>query len=643
MAKIPDLPPAGALDGTEDFILEKEGVTSRTSLAAAMNSVGYDRFTAIMDRRPGRASFLVPDAQTEKRRVWSAGEDASGFAPMWGDEDGAVHISRASPDLIEAVGGSHRLFTFGAMAAIVGADGRGFAVDPPERTRFFTFGAAFVVADQDGTGFDISPPVALNYLAFTVEGDQGNDVALIDAASDRSVRLTYGDADNFAPVIDDGVVRWVRRTSTGLSVRQQSLMIPDPTGVAPGVDTLWQVIGVGQSPMQGADSYAEDGSVIDPDGAIAPGRVKEFAAGVNPGGNGLDTPATDAEFGPLSDMESGSYSPDETDAGTTIFPRMLFGCLDTLGADAAMLGTALGRSGASYDVIKKGSVYYANALAAVRRGRLLAFLDGLYHRVPFFANLHGEADRWMSMAAFTACLVEHQGDLQTDLRRILMNGDFILPIILSQMSSWTYYNDLPSGRSEVPLAQLQVAIDAPSKFICVGPKYHLTYFNGTPHPMMNGQRKHGEEFARAARALLSSFDAHGNPNGTYSPLRAVSAVRVGDTVTVQVTGHVGNLVIDAVRITDPGNYGIGYRDVGGANVAVSNVAVTDPVAGRFSFKIASALDGVVDIAMRGVPGAAPGAVSGPRACLRDTSPEISAVDGQPLFKWICHGEIPATA
>jgi len=320
-----------------------------------------------------------------------------------------------------------------------------------------------------------------------------------------------------------------------------------------------------------------------------------------------------------------------------MFPRMLYGTLPALGSSAALLGTALGQSGAGYEYLKKGTVYYDNALKAVRRGRLLSALAGLDHRVPFFVNLHGEADRSAYKADYLAYLNEWQADFQTDLRAILLNDVFVLPMLLSQMSGWTYYNDI--ARSEVPLAQLQAALDSPAKFLCVGPRYHLPYYGSGPHLTRDGQRKHGEEFARAARALLSSFDTNGNPNGAYSPLRVVSGTRSGTTVTLATAGKSGNLVRDSTLVTNPGSYGITYRDGSGNPIAVSSVTVADASAGTISFTIASAVAGVAEIAMRGVAGAAPGPTAGPRACFRDSSTEVSDVDGQPLYKWICHGEV----
>lgn len=568
-----------------------------------------DVLLKVENDKPGRSAFLVPvPGEGNIRRAWSVGDNAEGQSPLWGDTEGRVRMKRAGKDMIDAVGGRARGFTFGRPGAVV---------------------------DQNGVGFFFEPPLTQRFLAFEIAGAE-RDIAVIEESSGRTARLTYQNGDNFAPERSARGLRWVRRSGSSLSVIAQSLSIENAAPVTAGVKTIWQVVGIGNSNMQGAESYP----IGDPDGVIAPGRVMEFSCGVNPGGNGLVTVAADDFFGPLNDMESGAYLSTETDAGTTMIPRLLAGTLSAIGPTGAMLGTALGLSGLGYDFVKKGTDPYKNVLTAIRQGRRLGFIADLDHRVPHFAMLHGEADRGAFKADYLAYLNEWQADFQTDLRAILLNDSFVLPFLLSQMSGWTYYNDIASGRSEVPLAQLQVALDSPSKFLCIGPRYHLPYYNSGPHLTRDGQRKHGDEFARAARALMSSFDGAGNPNGAYLPLHVASGTRAGTTVTLQTAGKVGNLEIDTSLVTDPGNFGITYRDMAGNPVVVSSVEVADAAAGTISFTIASAVAGVAEIAMRGTPGAAPGATTGPRACFRDNSPETTTVDGSRLYKRICHGEVP---
>ncbi len=584
----------------EAAVEKVEGMADEVDSQAVLLKVENDK--------PGRAAFLLPvPGEENNRRAWSVGDNAQGQSPLWGDTEGRVRFKRAGKDAIDAVGGRPRGFTFGRPGAVV---------------------------DENGVGFFIEPPLTQRFVPFEIAGTE-RDIAVIEEKSGRTARLTYQNGDNFAPERSASGLRWVRKSGSSLSVIAQSLSIENAAPVAANVTTLWQAVGIGNSNMQGADSYP----IGDPDGVIAPGRVMEFSCGVNPGGNGLVTVVPDDFFGPLNDMESGAFLLTESDAGTTMIPRMLAGTLPAIGATGGMLGAALGLSGLGYDFVKKGTDPYKNVLTAIRQGRRLSFIAGLDHRVPYFALLHGEADRGAFKADYLGYLNEWQADFQADLRAILLNDSFVLPFTLSQMSGWTYYNDIASGRSEVPLAQLQAALDGPSKFLCVGPRYHLPYYDGGPHLTRDGQRMHGDEFARAARALMSSFDGAGNPNGAYLPLHVASGSRVGTTVTLQTAGKVGNLEIDTSLVSDPGNYGISYRDMAGNAVAVSSVAVADAAAGTISFTIASAVAGVAEIAMRGTPGASPGANTGPRACFRDNSPETTTVDGSRLYKRICHGEV----
>jgi hypothetical protein len=244
--------------------------------------------------------------------------------------------------------------------------------------------------------------------------------------------------------------------------------------------------------------------------------------------------------------------------------------------------------------------------------------------------IHGEADRGVAKATYQGYLTTMRGDVESDWRAISGRSADVVKMYLCQTSGWCSYGD--TVRSEVPLAQLQVALDAPTQFVSIGPKYQFPYVAGAGvHIDGPSQAKLGEYYARAKVAVDSGSG--------WAPMYPVSASRTGTAVTVNVNVPQGALTIDTTLVTDPGHYGVSYRDGSDNPVAVSSVAVSGST---ITFTLASAVAGVAEFGMRSPsPGVAvsAGPTSGARTCFRDSSTDISAVDGSNLYNWMCHSEI----
>ncbi|MGF7152523.1 hypothetical protein [Novosphingobium gossypii] len=515
-------------------------------------------------------------------------------------------------------------FTFGLGFATVDKTGRGFVLGPPsssttgassEIARGFTFGMGLATVDARGAGSAVIEPAGVGFIPQEIGTYPARDVAM--TSNFGTVRLTYSQGDNAAPQVTPTGVRWVNTSAAGASSILSVDLPANPAPVAAGVTEISMIAGIGQSLSIGAK-----GGTPDPDGIIDPsGHLMMFSGGIMPGADNTTTPIPDSRLGPLVPLQAGAQE-------RSVYPRAGNRLRQAVGASKAILMGTFGVGGAAYGSLLKGTVPYSRLVRAMLRARLLAWTGRLPVKMRGLICIHGEADREALKATYMAWLNVWRSDFQTDARAIWNDAGLILPMFVSQVSSWTHYN---IARSEVPLAQLQVALDSPALFFMVGPKYHLPYVDNQ-HLTGPGYAQHGEEIGRALAAVANG----GTWDGSWSPLRAGSATRSGTTITVTTVGGVGNTVIDTGVVSDPGNFGVTYRDGSGAQVAVSGVTVSGST---IQFTIASAVAGVAEFGMRGIPGNGGGPTTGPRTCFRDSSTDTYA-DGTTMSKWMAHCEVP---
>ncbi|MNJ32356.1 hypothetical protein D3C77_270190 [compost metagenome] len=419
--------------------------------------------------------------------------------------------------------------------------------------------------------------------------------------------------DNFSPVVVSGKVNYIGRYGP---VIQQSVDMPAPGSVATFVNRLLHIISSGQSLAMGSSSplittqqpaanrlfTLQDGvRLTNQDGTLTPAMVAPFIPLV---GKTLETPVVQ-----LSSQ---------------------LNRLRGVPSDAGLLTSCHGRGGNSIAQLSKGTLYYTNAMTAVTAAKAHCDTLGLGYAVPFFDWIQGEADRNAAAGVYTTALLQLQSDFESDVKAV-SGQPGKLPMLLDQISNFTAYG---ITQSNVPLEQLQVALDYPDRFVCAGPKYWVPTVEDGVHLQSMSSVRIGSMHARAGEAII---------NGQlWKPTHAVSAVRSGSVITLEFYTPSGPLVVDTSSVTDPGNWGLRYVD-DTSSASIQSVRL----AGRGTVEItlsavptgANPRIGIADI---GTANAAGGPTTGPRSCLRDSSPDLDAY-GQPVFNWACHQRISVQA
>ena len=408
---------------------------------------------------------------------------------------------------------------------------------------------------------------------------------------------------------------------------RRSITIPTiiPSTMARGMTSLSQIIMIGQSNTDGHTG----GSAITTT-PLNPGRALTFAVGERLLGtsqelNDLDKLARRQDLRGLIDL----VAVNRGSARQTVAPTMADGLLARRGAGLAILVANVSIGACRYIQRRKGTPVYRNAMLAVEIGATDAHLSGCSHDVRYIVVIDGESDASTPKATWMADKREERANFDADIKAINGQTDDVV-LMTDQMGV---------DRWGVTLAQLQLAIDDPDHFICVGPKYHLPA-EDTVHITQLSQAIHGYAFARAANR--KDVDKV-NP----LPLYMVSAVRTGLTVECTFGGDfVAPIVIDTTTVADPGNYGLIWLDDNDGN-SVSITKVGAVTGGRKIMLTLSAIPTGTN--PRIGTARAPlshriGPVAGARSCIRDSSPDTCTIAGTAykLHRWACHWETPVT-
>ncbi|EKT4476527.1 hypothetical protein QEL91_002199 [Pseudomonas putida] len=419
--------------------------------------------------------------------------------------------------------------------------------------------------------------------------------------------------DNFSPQVSSGRLSYIRRSGGVASV---TVDIPLPGSVADFIETIIHIVSSGQSLSMGATSTAVTTQ------APTANRLLTFQDGVRL--TDQDSTLTAAMVAPFKPMVG------KLQETPVVQLSAQLNRLRGLPSNAGLLTSAHGRNAMAIAQLSKGTLFYNNLIAGVTAAKAEATRLGKNYFVPFVDWIQGEQDRAMSQAAYTAALVQLQSDYDADIRTA---GGQSRPVklLMDQMSSFTNYG---MTSSFVPLAQLQVSLDFPDRFVCAGPKYWVPYNSDGTHMTGDSYSRIGCMHARAAEAIIN--------NRTWKPTHAVSAVRTGNVVRVKFYTPFGNLVVDTGAVTDPGNWGIRYAD-DSSSATVTGVKLL----GRDTIEVTlnavpSGANPFIGIADAGIAGNPSGPTSGARACLRDESPDRDGY-GRPVFNWACHQRIAVEA
>jgi hypothetical protein len=332
--------------------------------------------------------------------------------------------------------------------------------------------------------------------------------------------------------------------------------------------------------------------------------------------------------------------------GETIGAGMAFQ-INELGLEAGqppwpVVFSAHGVSGASYSMLKRGTVPYQNSLAAARR--IAAILDekGLRDVVRAVTVTHGETDAQFgtSAAQYETDLEQWRSDYDTDLRAITGQDERVM-LFTDQMNSYTSpaFRSHATITSPIPLAQLQAALDNPDKIVLVCPKYWLTYYRKDGGHLTNrSEELLGEKYGEAIKKTFID-------GAVWKPLYITGADLKADVITISYHIPYPPLVLDGVLVHDPGNFGFVYTDDSHSPPSIRTVELTGdqnrvrirlsapPTAAASHRHIQYAWVGSLACESGGCDG---GPITGPRGNLRDSDPLISQLDGVQrvhLYNW----------
>lgn len=270
------------------------------------------------------------------------------------------------------------------------------------------------------------------------------------------------------------------------------------------------------------------------------------------------------------------------------------------------VGFCAGVGGISYSGLKKGTVPYANMIAAIQRAHDI--LAGLGFDTEVIVTWqHGEANNGSSRATYKGYLVELSNDLNTDIKAIT-----------GQANVHLFGGQSPSlSQSQVPLALWEAGKEN-ALIHCVGPLYQYP-LSDSQHPTSVGYYWLGEDYWRAIKAVVVD-------GLTWKPLQPVSATLSGADIDLLFEGATGNVVIDTTGVTAITNYGLEFFDASGSPPAISSVTT---ISGGVRISLASAPTGSGKV-VRGAwtaPGATSspqGGIPGARTNLADQDPLVSA-------------------
>ena len=286
-----------------------------------------------------------------------------------------------------------------------------------------------------------------------------------------------------------------------------------------------------------------------------------------------------------------------------------------------------GLSAAQYDLIKKGAAPYAAGLAQVDAGLALVPAIGTY-AFGGVVLIHGETDnqiRWND-DTYQADLIQFQADYEADIQAKV--GAVPVPLMISQLSSWTAAACGGVAQSRIPICQYKASKANPTGLPMLGPKYFLAHVGADGvHMTSASSRRLGAYAAKAIRA-----------GSAWRPLWPTLVQRAGAVITATFNVPVAPLVLDTVLVTDPGSYGFEFTDDSGSPPAISSVALQGTT--QVVITLASTPTGankLLRYAYTGTAGNNGGPTTGPRGCLRDSDPDTDR-DGSHLYNWCVHFE-----
>lgn len=295
-----------------------------------------------------------------------------------------------------------------------------------------------------------------------------------------------------------------------------------------------------------------------------------------------------------------------------------------------------GRGGTQYQLT--GGAGLAPDTVHFNNGQILQDLErdsveaasGKY-RLLTLLNMHGEAD-----AAAGRGQANYSSDMQDWVNQYnLHRRDGVrtlrpVPMVYSQISNMN-----PAGAFAIALGQRDAAA-ADSRLLLTGPKYMITYSDGT-HIRSTSERIMGEVYGKVLRRVLKE-------GVTWVPLKIRDANRVGAVVTVRFWVPVPPLVIDTTLVSSIANNGFEYTDDVGT-VTISSVSLTPATTDSVDVTLSSSSLGAnpkLRLAKTQSSTSNTGPTLGARTNFRDSDTELGVLTGTHLYNWAIHDEVLLT-
>jgi len=307
------------------------------------------------------------------------------------------------------------------------------------------------------------------------------------------------------------------------------------------------------------------------------------------------------------------------------------GCADMAAAKLLQDGiatrhlvTVIANPGEAYSSMAKGTTPYANSLAAITKAKALATAAGWSYAVRALPLLHGEADGHNLNTNYAANLATWQANYEADIQAIT-GQKLAVPFMVQQLASGASTNSNQT-QSIIPMQQVAAWKANPSRIILAYAPYFLQHSPDDEHLSSQGYRLAGQYFAKVYRKIIRGE--------TWFPLypKWNRIAKIGNVITIPFYVPEPPLVLDSSTISEPtfvsgSRYGFEVYNSSNAPVAISSVAIVGKYKDTVQLTLASdpGNGGRVAYAFTAPIGtqAGPGATTGPRGCLRDSSQEMS--------------------
>ena len=282
------------------------------------------------------------------------------------------------------------------------------------------------------------------------------------------------------------------------------------------------------------------------------------------------------------------------------------------------MASATGSSGTTLANISFGTASFNATKLVMQRAHDISVGLGMNYK-PYLLFIHGNADAVLNTNAnvYKNLMLNLRIDYQTYLRSVLGDEDFTLKVFVQQFSNATVQAGATGADVNLVIgnAQYEICRDNPD-FILTGTQYARPYVD-KDHLSNNGYRTDGEIVGVAISEFISEDDVMAlRPDDS-------NIIQSSSEITIPLLGGIGNAVIDAVRVSDPGNYG--FRLVG---ATINSVTIdTGNVVKINKTGVATS----VSYAYVGNRASLPGRLTGNRGCIRDSATDVSPVSGLPLY------------